>query len=47
MKLLIEWHSNGVQIVGKPWDEKSVFEIGAAIEILQPWKELWMKINIE
>lgn len=37
----------GVQIVGKPWDEKSVFEIGAAIEILQPWKELWMKINIE
>lgn len=37
----------GVQIVGKLWDEKRVFEIGAAIEILKPWRDLWSLINVD
>lgn len=35
----------GLQIVGKPWDEQSVFDIGAAIEEIAPWHHLWQKIK--
>lgn len=35
----------GVQVVGKPWDELSVFEIGAAIEKIAPWQHLWQKVK--
>lgn len=37
----------GLQIVGKPWDEKQVFAIGAVIEMMQPWKSLWSLINVD
>ena len=35
----------GLQIVGKPWDEVTVFEVGAAIEKIRPWRHLWQKID--
>lgn len=35
----------GLQIVGKPWDEVTVFEVGAAIEKISPWRHLWQKID--
>lgn len=36
----------GVQIVGKPWNEQLVFDIGNVIERLQPWQHLWQKIRV-
>lgn len=30
----------GVQIVGRPYDDVSVFEVGAALERMRPWEQL-------
>jgi Asp-tRNA(Asn)/Glu-tRNA(Gln) amidotransferase A subunit family amidase len=30
----------GVQIVGRPYDDVSVFEVGAALERIRPWEQL-------
>jgi aspartyl-tRNA(Asn)/glutamyl-tRNA(Gln) amidotransferase subunit A len=27
----------GVQIVGHPYDDATVFTVGAAVEVLRPW----------
>lgn len=36
----------GIQIVGKPWCEQMVFDIGHVIERLQPWQHLWQQIKV-